>query len=128
MVGARLEGARLPNLSRIVDAIGTGRPAFVASGDILDGARTLVAGRLADSVGAVLAEATPSLVVLSGGETAIAVMRALGARRLELAGAPASGLALGRLIADDRSPLPVLTKAGGFGAPGLLVALAKGPA
>jgi uncharacterized protein YgbK (DUF1537 family) len=128
MVGARLEGARVPNLSRIVDAIGTGRPAFVASGDILDGPRTLAAGRLADSVGAVLAEAIPSLVVLSGGETAIAVMRALGARRLELAGAPASGLALGRLIADNRSPLPVLTKAGGFGAPGLLVALAKGPA
>jgi uncharacterized protein YgbK (DUF1537 family) len=126
MVGVRLEGAREPDLSRVVDAISTGRSAFVASGDLLDGARTMVAGRLAASVRAVLAEATPSLVVLTGGETAIAVMRALGARRLELDGAPASGLALGRLIADDTSPLPILTKAGGFGAPGLFAALTKG--
>ena len=129
MVGARLgEGAREPDLSRIVHAISTGRSAFVASGDILDGSRTLVAARLAASVRAVLAEATPSLLVLTGGETAFAVMRALRARRLELDGAPAGGLALGRLIVDHTSPLPVLTKAGGFGAPGLFVALAKGSA
>lgn len=128
MEGARLEGAREPDLGRIVDAIGSGSPAFIVSGDVMDGARAQVAGRLASLVRAVLAKATPALLVLTGGETAVAVMRALGARRLELDGAPASGLALGHLIAGDTSPLPILTKAGGFGAPGLFVALAKGSA
>jgi uncharacterized protein YgbK (DUF1537 family) len=55
-------------------------------------------------------------------------MRALGARRLELDGAPSSGLALGRLVVNENSALPILTKAGGFGPPGLFVALAKGTA
>jgi len=128
MAGARLEEKREPDLGPIVNAISTGHPAFVASGEFLEGARALVAERLAAQVRAVLAEATPSLLVLTGGETAVAVMRALGARRLELDGAPASGLALGRLIAGDTPPLPILTKAGGFGAPDLFVALAKGSA
>jgi uncharacterized protein YgbK (DUF1537 family) len=128
MVGARLTGGREPDLGRVVDAISTGRPAFVASSDVLEEDRALVAGRLAALVRALLTEATPSLLVLTGGETAVAVMRALGARRLDLDGAPASGLALGRLIAGDTLPLPILTKAGGFGAPDLLVTLAKGSA
>ena len=87
-----------------------------------------MADRLAALVRVVLAKTEPSLLVLTGGETAIAAMRALHARRLELDGAPAQGLALGHLIADDCLPLPVLTKAGGFGAPDLLAALAKGHA
>ena len=128
IVGTRLQGAREPDLSRVIGEISRGRPAFVATGDTLEGTREQIAGRLAAAVRAVLGEASPSLVVITGGETAHAVMRALNARRLDLDGAPASGLALGRLIADDRTPLPVLTKAGGFGSPDLLAALAKGPA
>jgi uncharacterized protein YgbK (DUF1537 family) len=128
IVGARLQGARAPDLSRVLGEISMGRSAFVATGDTLEGTREQIAGRLAAAVRAVLGEATPSLLVITGGETAHAVMRALGARRLELSGAPASGLALGRLIADGKTPLPILTKAGGFGPPGLLAALAKGPA
>jgi uncharacterized protein YgbK (DUF1537 family) len=76
----------------------------------------------------VIAQASPTLVVLTGGETALAVLRALGARHLELDGAPASGLALGRLVVQEASSLPVLTKAGGFGPPDLFVALARGEA
>jgi uncharacterized protein YgbK (DUF1537 family) len=68
------------------------------------------------------------LVVLTGGETAAAVLRALGALRIELDGAPSRGLALGRLVVDETCALPVLTKAGGFGPPDLLVALAGGAA
>ena len=84
-----------------------------------------MATRLAAAMKRVLAEASPALVLLTGGETALAVVRALGARRLELDGAPASGLAHGRLVIDDTSSLPVLTKAGGFGPPDLLVSLHK---
>lgn len=68
------------------------------------------------------------LVVVTGGQTALALWRALGAERLDLVGAPAPGLALGYLRAPGRPALAVLTKAGGFGGPDLLVALARGAA
>jgi D-threonate/D-erythronate kinase len=123
VVGLRVDGPREPILDRVIGAIRAGRPAFLSSGDALDGAREQVARRLASAARAVLSESTPSLVVLSGGETALAVMRALGARHLEIDGAPATGLALGRLIAAGRPPLPLLTKAGGFASPGLFAAL-----
>jgi len=76
----------------------------------------------------VLAKVSPILLALTGGETAQAVMRALGASQLEIVGAPASGLALGHLVAEGPRALPVLTKAGGFGPPDLFVTLASGPA
>ena len=60
------------------------------------------------------------------GDTAIALLRGLGASRLELTGAPASGLALGDVIVDAVPVLSVLTKAGGFGAPDLFSTLLKG--
>jgi uncharacterized protein YgbK (DUF1537 family) len=126
VVGLRIEGRREPSLDRVIDAIRAGRPAFLASGDTLDGAREQVARRLAVAARAVISATIPSLVILSGGETALAVMRALGAHHLEIDGAPASGLALGRLIAGGKPPLPVLTKAGGFGSPGLFAAFGKG--
>jgi uncharacterized protein YgbK (DUF1537 family) len=109
----------------VVDAIRAGRPAFVASDAAADGTREDIAARLAVVMKRVLAEACPALVVLTGGETALAAVRALGARRLELDGAPASGLALGRLVVPEASALPVLTKAGGFGPPDLFVTLAR---
>ena len=128
VLGLRVEGSREADLDRVIEAIRAGRPAFLATGDTLDGAREQVARRLAVAARAVLSASTPSLVVLSGGQTALAVMRALGARHLEIDGAPAGGLALGRLIADGRPPLPLLTKAGGFGSPGLFAAFGKGSA
>ena len=65
------------------------------------------------------------LVVVTGGETAVALWTALGAERIDLAGAPAPGLALGQLRVPGRDPIPLLTKAGGFGPPDLLVSLQK---
>ena len=126
--GVRLGGRREPDLAKVVGAIRAGRPAFVSSDDTTEGTREDIAARLAAAAKHVLAEASPVLVALTGGETAQAVMRALGARRLELDGAPASGLAIGRLVVNEASTLPILTKAGGFGPPELFVALASGPA
>jgi D-threonate/D-erythronate kinase len=126
--GARIGGARGADLANVVAALRAGRPAFVASDDAAHGTREDMATRLATAMKRVLAEASPALVVLTGGETARAVLRALGARHLELVGAPASGLALGRLVVHETFSLPVLTKAGGFGPPELFVALAKGAA
>jgi len=63
------------------------------------------------------------LIVATGGATAVALYRALGAERIDLLGAPCPGLALGRFALPGGTSLPVLTKAGGFGAPDLLVTL-----
>jgi uncharacterized protein YgbK (DUF1537 family) len=81
--------------------------------------------RLVERAVAALQRETWDLLVVTGGETAVALWTALGAERLELVGAPAPGLAFGHLRAPGRDPLPVLTKAGGFGAPDLLVSLQR---
>ena len=128
VAGALIGGARQPDIATVVDAIRAGRPAFVASDEGAEGTRGDIATHLAVAMKRVIAQASPTLVVLTGGETALAVLRALGARHLELDGAPASGLALGRLVVQEASSLPVLTKAGGFGPPDLFVALARGEA
>lgn len=126
--GVRLGGRREPDLARVVDAIRAGKPAFVSTDDAAEWAREDMAALLAEAAKRALAEAAPALLVLTGGETAHAVLAALGGRQLELDGAPASGLALGRLLVNETSTLPILTKAGGFGPPELFVALANGPA
>jgi uncharacterized protein YgbK (DUF1537 family) len=65
------------------------------------------------------------VVLVTGGETAVALYRALGAERLDLDGAPRPGLAIGRLRLPGRAALPLVTKAGGFGPPELFVSLAR---
>ena len=65
------------------------------------------------------------LVALTGGDTAAALYRALGAVRMDLVGAPRPGLSFGHLRAPGHPALPVLTKAGGFGPPDLFVSLRK---
>ena len=72
-----------------------------------------------------LATESFDLIVLTGGDTAVAFYRTLGAARIDLVGAPGPGLALGYLRAPGYSALPVLTKAGGFGPPELFVSLRK---
>jgi len=126
--GTRLDAAGRLDLAKVVAALRAGKPACLSIRAGFEGAAQDIAARLAAAVKSVLAEVMPSLLVLAGGDTARAVMLALAARRLELTGAPASGLALGRLIVDSTSSIPILTKAGGFGAPDLLVTLARGAA
>ena len=58
-------------------------------------------------------------LVLSGGDTAVGVSRALGAGGLLVEDELEPGVPLGRLIGPR--PLPVVTKAGGFGSPEALV-------
>src|SRR5437867_1575682 len=65
------------------------------------------------------------VVLVTGGETLVALYHALGAERLDLEGAPRPGLALGHLRVPGREPLTVVTKAGGFGEPDLFVNLVR---
>ena len=127
VAGARVSPTGETTLDSVIAALRSGKPAFVASPDGPGGADEKTAATLAAlSVSAMIA--SPSIVAIAGGETAHAFMHAWGATRLELDGAPAPGLALGRLVATDGSTLSVLTKAGGFGSPELLLALARGAA
>jgi uncharacterized protein YgbK (DUF1537 family) len=85
--------------------------------------RVATAASLAAKARALLERETFDLVVVTGGETAVALYAALDAERIDLVGAPAPGLALGCLRAPGRAALPLLTKAGGFGTPDLLTSL-----
>lgn len=58
-------------------------------------------------------------LVLTGGSTAVAVSRALGASGIRLSGEIEAGVPVGALIGPD--PHTVVTKAGGFGGPDTLV-------
>jgi uncharacterized protein YgbK (DUF1537 family) len=87
-----------------------------------------------DALGRLVEQAVTALererwdgVIVTGGETAAALWGALGAERIDLVGAPAPGLALGHLRVPGREPIALLTKAGGFGAPDLLVSLVAAP-
>ena len=100
----------------------------LATPEHADGDRTRVAAALAAEAARVLARESFDLVVVTGGETALALYRALGATRIDLVGAPGPGLALGRLQAPGRATLTVMTKAGGFGPPRLFVSLLEAAA
>jgi uncharacterized protein YgbK (DUF1537 family) len=110
-----------------VAALAAGRGALVASATT-PADREAVARHLAAAAARILERVTPDLVAVTGGDTAYALIRALHPRRFDLTGAPADGLALGRLILenngrDDGRSLALLTKAGGFGAADLLATI-----
>jgi uncharacterized protein YgbK (DUF1537 family) len=71
--------------------------------------------RLADAAHARIERARPGTLLLTGGETAIAVLRTLGAGGLSLAGELEPGVALGTLVGGPLDGLGLVTKAGGFG-------------
>jgi uncharacterized protein YgbK (DUF1537 family) len=108
-----------------IAALERGRPAVVASASG-PAAREATARHLADTTARILDRARADLVAVTGGDTAHALIRALRPRGFELLGAPADGLALGRLTRDGAPDLPMLTKAGGFGRPDLFTALLGG--
>ncbi|WP_158228014.1 four-carbon acid sugar kinase family protein [Pseudonocardia sp. MH-G8] len=83
-----------------------------------------LAGGLATAAVAVLDAVPDTGLVLTGGATALAVADALGATELRLHGEVEAGLPLGELIVGPRR-VPVVTKSGGFGAPGALAHAAE---
>jgi uncharacterized protein YgbK (DUF1537 family) len=125
VAGAWLGDGEAPDLHPVRRALKDGLPAFLASPSAITAPREEVARRLAQAAAEVLAAGQPDLVAATGGDTARALLRALGARRLELTGAPSSGLALGRLVVNGAATLRLLTKAGGFGRPDLFLGLLK---
>jgi uncharacterized protein YgbK (DUF1537 family) len=66
----------------------------------------------------------PAALLLSGGDTAALVCRALNARAIELQRELAPGIPCGVLQGGSFDGLPVVTKSGGFGAPDDLIQIA----
>jgi uncharacterized protein YgbK (DUF1537 family) len=75
---------------------------------------------LAGAVRAILSTTPVSGLAIVGGDTAQAVLRAIQASGLALAGEIAPGLPYGRLLDGPFAGLPTATKAGGFGMDGAL--------
>jgi D-threonate/D-erythronate kinase len=67
----------------------------------------------------------PGVLLLSGGDTASAVCRQAGARRIDLCGEVLPGIPWGMLRGGRFDGVPVVTKSGGFGAPDALIRIAE---
>lgn len=81
--------------------------------------------RLAEAVAALLEVRGLAGLVLTGGDAAIAVGRALGATALRLRGEVERGVPWGYLVGGGWEGLPVVTKAGGFGNADTLVSAVR---
>jgi uncharacterized protein YgbK (DUF1537 family) len=77
--------------------------------------RRETAAHLGDAARARVERSEPGALLVTGGETAIAVLGALGARGLSLAGELDPGVAVGTIVGGPFDGLAVVTKAGGFG-------------
>ena len=78
---------------------------------------TQICAGLASLASGVMSSVPLGGLILTGGETAAAVCRALGCAALDLGGEVQPGVVWGRLGDGTHAGLPVITKAGGFGSP-----------
>lgn len=81
--------------------------------------------RLAEVVQHVEEVAPPDTLLLTGGETAASVLKALGAGALEIVGEHAPGVVVSRIRGGRSEGACVVTKAGSFGRDALLLELAE---
>jgi uncharacterized protein YgbK (DUF1537 family) len=116
-------GSRHPATRRQVEACRAAGIAVLPAPEADEPDRGAVAARLAAEARQRLDAEAFDLVVVTGGQTALALVQALEADAFDLLGAPAPGLALAELRGPRGEALPVITKAGGFGEPDLLVEL-----
>src|SRR2546428_589297 len=123
--GRRHRGGHQPATRRQIGAAGRAGLLVLATAEAGHADGGDAAATLAREAASLLATESFDLIVLIGGDTAVAFYRTLGAVRIDLVGAPGPGLALGYLRAPRYPALPVLTKAGGFGPPELFVSLRK---
>jgi uncharacterized protein YgbK (DUF1537 family) len=118
-------GSQHPITRRQVDAAREAGLTVLATPEAPQPDRAAAVAELAAQARARLETERFDVVLVTGGETLVALYHALGAERLDLEGAPRPGLALGRVRAPGRDPLTLITKAGGFGEPDLFVSLAR---
>jgi uncharacterized protein YgbK (DUF1537 family) len=85
---------------------------------------SIVAARLARTVMKQISKVDPDLIVLTGGDTALACLREINISLLEICGEFVPGLPILRLNLNGKESL-LVTKAGGFGECGLFVDILK---
>ena len=94
--------------------------------DMCDGLSSdAVADRLGELAARFAVECRGAGVVATGGDGASAVLHALGANGIALVVEVTSGMPLGTLTGGKMPGLPIVTKAGGFGAADVLIKAAK---
>jgi D-threonate/D-erythronate kinase len=86
----------------------------------------VVAERFAAGAAAVMRNNGPRSLLVSGGDTVSAVLRALGIERIEVCGETAPGLPWFMIPLQNEST-PVISKSGGFGDPGTLLKIFPAP-
>jgi uncharacterized protein YgbK (DUF1537 family) len=103
------------------EALAASRSVVIHTTDLAgrDAASGRIPGTLAKVVASLAEAGLVQALVLSGGETAVHVARAVGAHGLRLEHELEPGVPVGRLIGPR--PFPVVSKAGGFGGPLTLV-------
>lgn len=84
-----------------------------------------VAARLGELAARLVTECQAAGVVATGGDGASAVLEALGAGGIALVDEVTGGMPLGTLTGGPAGGLPVVTKAGGFGSPDVLLRAVK---
>lgn len=115
---------------RLVEQRGAAILQATSAGDVagaLEGGRHVVLrmARCENALGGLLAACRPAALVLSGGDTASVVFRAIGAHRIELRREFAAGLPAGVLRGGTFEGTVAITKSGGFGAPDDLLHIAN---
>ena len=95
--------------------------ALLCSGAARDADPARIAARLGRRAGEAVASLRPDALVLTGGDTARAVLDALGGRGIALQAELLPGVPLGRIVGGELDGVTVVTKAGGFGGPDTLV-------
>lgn len=115
---------RILSRNNLIIRVGTGKTteASITKKPSLRKAERVVRG-LGLFVAEVLRETTPACLFLSGGDTATAVLGAIGAQGIRLQGEIVPGMPEGTLMGGLIDGLPVVTKAGAFGQRETLVAL-----
>jgi uncharacterized protein YgbK (DUF1537 family) len=127
LIPARPMAALLPPAARTLLIAGTSHPVTKLQLEKLDeakpgGVQTLnlrvqfgAAGRIRSAFRSYV----PQALILTGGETALLAVRALGAHSFILQGEFAPGIPWGTIQGGDAHGLTVVTKSGGFGSPSL---------
>ena len=106
----------------VAEALAQGRDVALTplGAPLVAGGDRLVVALLGRIAAQALQQARPGALMLTGGDTAMAVCRALGAEAIIVEGQVEPGVPLGRLAGGEANGLPIATKAGGFGDEGVL--------
>ncbi len=117
--GAKIEagGNNSPIIAQAAGCLSSGKDVIVTVAEtvVRPGREAQIAAGLSMLTAAILASGPVGGLVLTGGETAAAVFRAIGCSSFDLGGEVLPGVVWGYLADGMYTGLPVVTKAGGFG-------------